>query len=86
MVIDEFFKIIDKRIDKLKLYELLDTIKLFGYSNYYLFHSNIHLSFINSWIFIESYINYLWKKSIDNKYDGMKYKPEYKSRDWTSQT
>lgn len=62
---------------------------LLGYAHYYLFHENYFLSFVHSWLFLESSINLLWQKMIGETFVGLssagENTPIDNDRNWTAQ-
>lgn len=68
-----------------------------GYAMNYLFHGNHFLSFIHSWLFIETSINQLWTKMVNdsfpeepkvvsrNEWDNFCAPPTSYERNWTTQ-
>lgn len=83
--IDLTYKEITERLKANKIDGLEDIFKFFGYANYYLFHNDINLTFINSWMFIEPYVNSLWSKAIKETFKGLKYSPNNGKGNWTLQ-
>jgi len=71
--------------------------QLLGYGAYYDFHDNHFLSFIHSWLFIESSINMMWTKMVNDvfpqepqavskrKWDDCCGPPTNYQRNWTTQ-
>jgi hypothetical protein len=84
-VLLEIMNVINDKLKDVDIDGIEDIIKFFGYANYYLFHNNLHLAFINSWMFIEPYINQLWIKSTKEMFNGLKYNPLKEERNWTLQ-
>ncbi len=74
-----------EKMKRNKITELLDNFKFLGYTNYYMFHHDYHLSFINSWMFIEPVINYLWNEAVTEKIGMVNTSPTKHERDWTMQ-
>ena len=71
--------------------------QLLGYGAYYNFHENYFLSFVHSWLFIESSINMMWTKMVNDafpqepqavskrKWDDCCGPPTNYERNWTTQ-
>lgn len=78
-----------EKIKKSKYFKDDNFFQLLGYAQYYLFHENYFLSFIHSWIFLESCINVIWREMIADsfKINGSSEKgtPLEEERNWTNQ-
>jgi hypothetical protein len=64
----------------LKLKPMGDAYKFLGFARYHNFNIDPLLSFINGFIFLESIINNMWTKMMNEKLDG---KDLDTTRDWT---
>jgi hypothetical protein len=76
------------QIKKSKFFKDDDCFQLLGFAHYYLFHYYYFLSFVHSWMFIESCINLLWQDMVGETFnvekEGEKSTPLENNRDWTA--
>jgi hypothetical protein len=56
-----------RRMEDAGLFANGDIHLFLGYCNYYLFHENYLLAFMNGWVFIEALIEMVWTKEVKNK-------------------
>lgn len=68
-----------QEIEKSGILDIGDIYVFLGYCNYYLFHENYLLSFLNGWIFIEAMIDFLWVKNIEKINKKIK-----NNKEWTA--
>lgn len=71
-------------IKKGKMLESGHVYNFLGHGRYYYFHQDFLLSFVNSWMFIESMINLIWEEKMIGKGVSKSYLSEI-SRNWTIQ-
>lgn len=78
-----------EKIKSSKYFEKDECFQLLGYAHYYLFHQNYFLSFVHSWMFLESGINMLWQEVIREGFNvegsNEKDTPIEDERNWTTQ-
>ena len=76
------------RIKESKFFKEDECLQLLGFAHYYLFHDNYFLSFVHSWMFLESCINMLWQEMVGEAFnvekEGEKGTPLENDRDWTA--
>jgi hypothetical protein len=78
-----------EKIKSSKYFEKDECFQLLGYAHYYLFHESYFLSFVHSWMFLESCINMLWQEVIHEAFNiggsNGKDTPIEDERNWTTQ-
>jgi len=78
-----------EKIKSSKYFEKDECFQLLGYAHYYLFHESYFLSFVHSWMFLESCINMLWQEVIYEAFNiegsNEKDTPIEDERNWTTQ-
>lgn len=78
-----------EKIKNSKYFEKDECFQLLGYAHYYLFHESYFLSFVHSWMFLESCINMLWQEVIHEAFNikgsNGKDTPIEDERNWTTQ-
>jgi hypothetical protein len=78
-----------EKIKSSKYFEKDECFQLLGYAHYYLFHESYFLSFVHSWMFLESCINMLWQEVICEAFNiegsNKKETPIEDERNWTTQ-
>jgi hypothetical protein len=78
-----------EKIKSSKYFEKDECFQLLGYAHYYLFHESYFLSFVHSWMFLESCINMLWQEVICEAFNiegsNEKDTPMEDEKNWTTQ-